>query len=173
AEDGNNPQYNEKGQSGILGPYPEITAEVKKSLKKLRDSGAQISIITARGLMLSVILRRRPEILDKQFHDGSKFRASESFVRNWLHTQLNWSVQKATQAAHKLPMDWEDKCEQSAFRKAHRIKRFDIPAALHINSNQTQITFAPGDKTTWAETGSAQVSVLGAEENEHSHSWLV
>ncbi|KAE9390983.1 hypothetical protein BT96DRAFT_832650, partial [Gymnopus androsaceus JB14] len=71
---------------------------------------------------------------------------------------------KVTRAAHKLPENWEDQCKQSAFRKAYKIKEYNIPAELFINSNQTQMLYAPGDKLTWAETGSSQVSVLGAEE---------
>src|ERR1700761_7290224 len=76
---------------------------------------------------------------------------------------MNWSIRKATRAAQKLPEDWEDQCEQSALRKAYLIKEYDIPAELFINADQTQMVYAPGDKMTWAETGSSQVSVLGAE----------
>lgn len=35
---------------------------------------------------------------------------------------------------------------------------------MFVNANQTQMLYAPGNKMTWAETGSSQVSVLGAEE---------
>ncbi|KAE9396378.1 hypothetical protein BT96DRAFT_824716 [Gymnopus androsaceus JB14] len=77
---------------------------------------------------------------------------------------MHWSIRKATRAAHKLPENWEDQCEQSAFCKAYKIKEYNIPAELFINSDQTQMLYAPGDKLTWAKTGSSQVSVLGAEE---------
>lgn len=115
--------------------------------------------------MLAVILHERPEILEKKYSDGSKFRASEAFVwRCQLHNKMHWSIRKATCAAQKLPEDWEDKCAKSVLRKAYQIKEYDIPAELFINADQTQFVYAPGDKLTWAETGSSQVSLLGAEE---------
>lgn len=114
--------------------------------------------------MLAIILRLQPDILEKEYKDGSKFQVSESFVWCWLHHQMNWSVQKATRAAQKLPVDWEDQCEKSALRKAYSIKEYDIPDHLFINADQTQMIYAPGNKLTWAATGSLQVSVLRAEE---------
>jgi hypothetical protein len=33
-----------------------------------------------------------------------------------------------------------------------------------VNSDQTQVVYAPGDKLTWAETGAKQVPILGGEE---------
>ena len=65
--------------------------------------------------MLATIMEMKPEILDHTFKDGSKFHASDSFVRKWLHDALKWSCRKATQVAHKLPIDWEELCEKSFF----------------------------------------------------------
>ena len=67
-------------------------------------------------------------------------------------------------AAQKHPMNWEDLCEKSFFRKAYVIKEEDIPASLYVNSDQTQVVFALGDKMTWAETGAKQISAVGIEE---------
>jgi hypothetical protein len=64
----------------------------------------------------------------------------------------------------KKPVDWEDQCERSFLRKAYVVKEEDIPSALYVNSDQTQNNYAPGDKITWAPTGSKQVSVIGKEE---------
>lgn len=100
----------------------------------------------------------------KKSVDGSTFRASDSFMRRWLHESMHWSRRKATQAAQKKPLNWEDLCEKSALRKAHLIKEEDIPPELWVNSDQTQAIYAPGDKMTWAETGSKQVAVIGTEE---------
>jgi hypothetical protein len=114
--------------------------------------------------MLAVIQTQAPEILEKKFSDGSAFRASDSYMRNWLHETLHWSQRKATQAAQKRPQDWEDQCERSVFRKVYIIKEEDIPAFLWVNSDQTQCVYAPGDKMTWAEMGSKQVPLIGGEE---------
>jgi hypothetical protein len=77
---------------------------------------------------------------------------------------MGWSRRKATRAAHKLPINWEDQCEKSAIRQAYRLKEYDIPAELYANSDQTQQLYAPGDKLTYAETGARQVSVIGGDE---------
>jgi hypothetical protein len=114
--------------------------------------------------MLATILTRVPEVFEKKFRDGSTFRASDTFMRRWLHETMKWSQRKATQAAQKKPLDWENQCEKSFFRKAYLIKEEDIPAALYVNSDQTQVVYAPGDKMTWAETGSKQVPLIGGDE---------
>jgi DDE superfamily endonuclease len=139
-------------------------SSVKSRLEAIRGTGAEVSVITVRGMMLATIISSAPEILEKTFKDGSTFRASESFVRKWLHDTLDWSRRKGTQAAHKLPDNWEDQCEQSTFRKAYSIKEENIAAKLWVNSDQTQGVYAPGDKMTWAPKGSKQVPVHGAEE---------
>jgi hypothetical protein len=69
-----------------------------------------------------------------------------------------------TQAAQKLPENWEDQCERSFFCKAYIIKEHDIPAELFVNSGQTQLMYAPGDKMTWADTGAKQVSLINTDE---------
>ncbi|KIM34882.1 hypothetical protein M413DRAFT_44794, partial [Hebeloma cylindrosporum] len=77
---------------------------------------------------------------------------------------LNWSERKATRAAQKIPDDWEEKCEKSFLRKAYSIKEYDIPSALYVNSDQTQVVYAPGDKMTYAPIGAKQVSLVGGDE---------
>ncbi|KAF8877792.1 hypothetical protein BD779DRAFT_1410588, partial [Infundibulicybe gibba] len=75
-----------------------------------------------------------------------------------------WSLQRATQAAQKLPTDWENLCEKSFFRKVYAIKEEDIPSSLFVNSDQTQVVYAPGGAMTWTETGAKQAPVVGKEE---------
>ena len=138
--------------------------KIQDQLLSLRLNGAPITVVTARGIIIATIMRNKPDILERRFPDGSKFRASESFVRKWLHGTMKWSRRKATQAAQKLPVNWEDLCEKSFLRKAYVIKEEDIPASLYVNSDQTQVVYAPGDKMTWAGTGSKQVQLLGGDE---------
>ncbi|THU92847.1 hypothetical protein K435DRAFT_671417 [Dendrothele bispora CBS 962.96] len=106
----------------------------------------------------------KPSLLEQSFHDGSKFHASNSFVRGFLHDALQWSRRKGTRVAQTKPNDWEDQCKRSVFRKAYLIKEYDILPALYVNSNQTQVLYAPGDKMTWDEQGSKQVDLVGGEE---------
>jgi hypothetical protein len=144
--------------------HANIVNKVKKLLTDIRSTGAGVSLVAARGVMLATILTMAPEILEEKFRDGSTFRASDTFMRRWLHKTMQWSQRKATQAAQKKPLDWEDQCEKSTFRKAYLIKEYDIDAKLFVNSDRTQVVYAPGDKMTWAETGSKQVALIGGEE---------
>ncbi|TFK63785.1 hypothetical protein BDN72DRAFT_775506 [Pluteus cervinus] len=77
---------------------------------------------------------------------------------------MHWSLRKGTQAAQKLPINWEDQCERSAMRKAYVIKEEDIPPQLWVNSDQTKMVYAPGGQLTWGETGAKQIQVLGNDE---------
>jgi hypothetical protein len=123
-----------------------------------------VNLITARAIVVATTLHMKPEIFDQKFKDGSTFRASDSFVRKFLHGVLSWSLRKATQAAQKLPKDWEDQCEQSFFRKAYSIKENDVHPRLYVNSDQTQLLYAPGNRMTYAEIGSKQVAIVGMDE---------
>jgi hypothetical protein len=105
-----------------------------------------------------------PEIFDKPYKDGSVFRVSDSYLRTWLRDTLKWSLRRPTNTAQKLPENWEDLCEKSFFRTAYLIKEHDIPSSLILNSDQTQIVYAPGTGLTWEKRGSPQVSVVGVEE---------
>ncbi|TEB26241.1 hypothetical protein FA13DRAFT_1756419 [Coprinellus micaceus] len=77
---------------------------------------------------------------------------------------MKWSRRKSTKASQKLPDDYVEQCARSALRKAKNIKEFDIPSSLWVNSDRTQVIYAPGDKMTWAETGAKQVGSVGVEE---------
>ncbi|KAF8239302.1 hypothetical protein L208DRAFT_1238120, partial [Tricholoma matsutake] len=55
-------------------------------------------------------------------------------------------------------------CKRSFLWKSYRIKEHDIPASLYVNSDQKNAIYAPGDKMTWAEKGSKQVTLVGSEE---------
>ncbi|KAJ8592551.1 hypothetical protein M405DRAFT_686519, partial [Rhizopogon salebrosus TDB-379] len=77
---------------------------------------------------------------------------------------MDWSEHRATRAAQKTPVNWEDTCEQAFLRLAYTMKEEDIPTPLYINSDQTQVVYAQGSSLTWAKTGSKQVSTIGNDE---------
>jgi hypothetical protein len=161
---GNDPGHSRGGRRGALAHHPDVVEEIKRQLQLLRESKTAVTVITARAVILATIIDKRPEILDQKFGDGSTFKASESYVRVWLHDALRWSRRKATRAARKVPQDWEDQCELAFFRIAYAIKEYDVPSSLFVNSDQTQLLYAPGDKMTWTDTNSKQVELVGAEE---------
>ena len=55
-------------------------ASVKEQLECLHENHAQVTLVTARGIMLAVVISKAPELLEKKFADGSRFCASDSFV---------------------------------------------------------------------------------------------
>lgn len=114
--------------------------------------------------MLGTIIEMEPSILDATFPDGSTFCASDTYVRVWLADAMRWSRRKGTRAAHKLPANWEELVERSFIRKVHLIKEYDILSCLYVNSDQTQVVYAPGDKMTWAERGAKQIELQGHDE---------
>jgi hypothetical protein len=144
--------------------HPEVVEAIIRRLNGLRDAAAPLTLVTIRGIFVATILDMAPEIFEQKASDGTKFRCSDSFLRKWLHETMNWSERKATRAAHKLPENWEDICEKSLLRIAQDMKEEDIPAALYVNTDQTQAVYAQGSNLTWTQTGSAQVSVVGEDE---------
>ena len=144
--------------------HPEVVDVIKKRLLRLQKDGAPLNVISMRGVILATITIMEPSILDVPYRDGSTFKASDDFVRRWVQRNLHWTERKATRAAQKMPEDWEEKCEKSFLRKAFSIKEYDIPSSLYVNSDQTQVVFAPGDQMTYAEKGAKQVSLVGGEE---------
>lgn len=164
AENGNSTGHNKGGRRGILSPHPEIVDAIKTRLAFLREKSAPVSLITARAIIVATILEKEPAIFGHKFKDGSSFHVSESFTRKFLHDVLSWSPRKATQAAQKLPKDWENQCIRSFFRKAYVIKEHDIPIYLYINFDQTQIIYVPGNRMTWSQTGAKQVGMVGMDE---------
>lgn len=93
--------------------YPQVVDAITGRLQALRDSSAPITVVTVRAIMVAIIQRMAPEIFEKKEKDGSCFRASDAFIRQWLHRALLWSERKATRAGHKLPTNWEDLCEHT------------------------------------------------------------
>ena len=93
--------------------HPEVVDAIKTRLLRLQKDGAPLNVISIRGIILATITIMKPSILDVPYCDGSTFKASDDFVRQWVRRHLNWAERKATRAAQKTPDDWEDKCEKS------------------------------------------------------------
>ncbi|KAJ8090755.1 hypothetical protein PM082_018321 [Marasmius tenuissimus] len=144
-------------------PYLHIVKNICYQLCTLQEAGAPISLVTSRGIIVANIAHHNPEIFDKEYKNGTEFRASDSWCRAFLRGTLNWSERRSTQAAQELLKKWEDLCERAFLQCAHIIKEEDIPIQLFVNSDQTGVIYSPGLKLTWAEKGSCQVSVVGAD----------
>jgi hypothetical protein len=122
-----------------------------------------LNLVTIRGIMVAYIEHDAPDLFKRTFADGSQFRCSESFVRKYL-CNLGWSERCSTRAAQKLPDNVEQVLSDSFLRQSSIIRDYAIPAALRVNTDQTQTNYQMGGKRTWNKKGEKQVSTMGMDE---------
>ncbi|KAJ8579506.1 hypothetical protein M405DRAFT_895693 [Rhizopogon salebrosus TDB-379] len=113
--------------------------------------------------MVAYIEHDAPDLFKWTFVDGSQLRCFDSFVRKYLHN-LGWSERCSTRAAQKLPDNVEQVLLDSFLRQSSIIRDYAIPAALCVNTDQTQTHYQMGGKRTWNKKGEKQVSTMGMDE---------
>ena len=79
---------------------------------------------------------------------------------------MGWSYRTGTNAAQKVPNDWDSLCLGLALQTAHSIHTFNIPPQLVINADQTGVVVIPTGTKTWAPIGDKQVSIIAKEEKQ-------
>ena len=114
--------------------------------------------------MIAFIEEHAPDVFLKKLKDGSSFKCSDSFVRKFLHNTLRWSERRATKAAQKLPTNVDEVLTTAFLCEACVIHDYGVPPELRVNTDQTQLVYQQGTKTTWNETGVKQVATVGQEE---------
>ncbi|RDB29720.1 hypothetical protein Hypma_014168 [Hypsizygus marmoreus] len=77
---------------------------------------------------------------------------------------MGWSERRATKAAQKLPENHEEVLHNAFLHEAAIIRDHAIPAALCVNTDQTQIVYQQGSQRTWNKKGVKQVATVGQEE---------
>jgi hypothetical protein len=77
---------------------------------------------------------------------------------------MGWSERRATNAAQKQPSNYEEILTNAFLQEAYVVRDHAIPAALCINTDQTQMVYQQGTEKTWNETGAKQVSTVRQEE---------
>jgi hypothetical protein len=80
-----------------------------------------------------------------------------------LELQLDFSKFSKIQL-QKLPDDFEKILLDAFLWQACIIHDHAIPAALQVNTDQTQTHYQMGGKKTWNKTGEKQVSTMGIDE---------
>ncbi|KAF9218369.1 hypothetical protein BS17DRAFT_873587 [Gyrodon lividus] len=128
-------------------------------------SGLPINVVVACSIMLAVIHAQAPELL-------TKFKCSEKFVRSFFDSLLNWTPQKGTCTAAKLPANAEEKCEESFFCLVYIIKWHHVPPELIIGFNQIGCNILPSSGTTFVEQGTQQVDIIAKDENTPEGTFL-
>lgn len=76
--------------------FPTVEKAIITHLNQLRDASVPLTLVTIRGIVVALIMQLAPEIFEIKAADGSEFQCSDSFIRQWLHTTLNWSEWKST-----------------------------------------------------------------------------
>ncbi|KAF9025558.1 hypothetical protein BDZ89DRAFT_887334, partial [Hymenopellis radicata] len=71
---------------------------------------------------------------------------------------------RTTKAAKKVPENVDEVLTEAFLREAYIIRDHGIPEALRVNTDQTQIIYQQGTKTSWDTKNSKQVPVVGHDE---------
>ncbi|CAK5265356.1 unnamed protein product [Mycena citricolor] len=151
-------------RSGILDSYPVLIGAIRDQINDLRDRGAPLTLVSIRAVMVALIEKHQPNLFSCVAPDNSSFKCSDSFVRKFLRNFMGFSQQRATRAAQKIPENVDRILEIANLREALLVRDYNIPAALRVNSDQTQIVYQQGTKTTWSKRGAKQVNTVGMEE---------
>ncbi|KAG8780155.1 hypothetical protein FRC12_023375 [Ceratobasidium sp. 428] len=136
-----------------------LIASIVLLLTNMRNAGMIITMAVAQSVVLAFIRQEAPELLD-----NPKFKCSRKFVRRILADKLDWSWRAVTQAAQKLPDDWEQQCLDFAHWLTWNITMNKIPPELVINADQTGVSYLGTGARTWELKGSSQVSAVGQGE---------
>jgi DDE superfamily endonuclease len=145
-------------------PYLEIRKKFNTRLITLREVGVPLTLVSIRGTMVAYIQHDAPHLFTQTMSDGTNFKCSEAFVRKYLRNTMNWSERRSTRAAQKLPENLMSILLNAFLREAYVIRDYAIPAALRVNTDQTQTVYQQGTKTTWNPKGAKQVGVVGEDE---------
>ncbi|KAF8888501.1 hypothetical protein CPB85DRAFT_1231780 [Mucidula mucida] len=114
--------------------------------------------------MMSYMQLHAPAVFKLKQLDDSLFCCSDNFVRKYLRNVLGWSEHQATKAAKKVPNNVDEVLTNAFLREAYIIRDHAMLAELCVNTDQTQITYQQGSKTTWHECGAKQVPTAGHDE---------
>ncbi|KAE9387880.1 hypothetical protein BT96DRAFT_757502, partial [Gymnopus androsaceus JB14] len=76
---------------------------------------------------------------------------------------LGWSLRAGNCAAQNLPDNHEEVLLEAYLQEAWVIRNHKIPAALRVNTDQTQTVYAPGTKLTWNKAGKKQINIVGMD----------
>ncbi|KAJ6464630.1 hypothetical protein C8R47DRAFT_69088 [Mycena vitilis] len=62
------------------------------------------------------------------------------------------------------PPNHEKVLEEAFFREVYVVREYVVPAALRVNTDQTQLVHQQGAGSTWTQRGAKQVATVGQEE---------
>ena len=138
---------------------------ILNQLRGIREASVPLDLTTIRGLMIRILKVQLPKIFMMTVRNNSKlFQCSDTFIGRFVKNKLKWLKCKVTQTGQKLPANTEDQMEACAFRLTVAIADHNIPDACVVNGNQMGNTYSQSGQSTYAETGTNQVTVVGKED---------
>ncbi|PBK61759.1 hypothetical protein ARMSODRAFT_896220, partial [Armillaria solidipes] len=90
---------------------------------------------------LAISKKNAPKVFSIKQKNGTSFCCSEAFVWHYLSNKLNWSLRCATCAAKKVPENVNEILTEAYLHKVFLAQQHDIPAELHVNTDQTQVVY--------------------------------
>ncbi|CAK5278788.1 unnamed protein product, partial [Mycena citricolor] len=153
------------GRTGILAPFPNITLCVKNFLIGIRQSGGIVNVSITRGLLLSEVEQQAPQLL-------LKFKVSETYVRTFLASVMEWTSRAPTRAACHIPNDAPKLVDRTFFRIRYAILTGRIPPSLVINADQAGNYVLPAGSHTFHDKGAKQINVV-AKDEKHAYTMMI
>jgi hypothetical protein len=151
---------NQKGKAAVLDRYTELKERIMKRLKRMRDddSNAPINIDITRTIIMKMVKKYNPEIVDK-------LSFNRMFISRFLRHEMGWSFRRGTTVASKLPEDWVAQGSNMAKRIAALISMHDnIHKSLIVNLDQTGVHLVPASNTTYDKKGKRSIAVIGQDD---------
>ena len=94
---------------------------IKRQLHTLREQGATINVMVTKYIMQAVLEERCPGMLEQ-------FKLSNTFVKDWLRNEMQYSWRARTTAASKLPANWKELGVDMAKRIAVNMHQYSVSA---------------------------------------------
>lgn len=85
-----------------------------------------------------------PDLYDEDAEkDINLHTTSYAWVASWLGSRLKWSWRKDTEAAQKLPDNFEQLIEDAFLHLAYLIARYNIPRQRVFMADETFLYYSP------------------------------
>ncbi len=126
----------------ILETRPELKDELITLLKNMHVARQGLFAPIVQPIIRRIFESRVPDLL-KDFTKRRGFKIFLEWTRDFMKYHLNWSYRATTITARKLPLPWEVEGTSMAHQVAYRVKMYNIPPCLVINTNQIGVPLVP------------------------------
>ena len=149
------------GRKRVFADYVHLETEVCNLVYQQRKRGTPINSFVARNLILGLLRSHKfPKLIDF----GGDFDCSRRWTRRFLNEYCWCTYRRATNAAQKLPDDFELLWQQMVERIAVLAETYKVPKELIVNCDQTGLHYIPKSSYTYNPKGSVDVSIVGQED---------